>query len=221
MMGLIALGWGLGAYVSQIGELNFLQFIAPGLLAVTAMNAVTFDTCFEGYDKLRRSGTYTAMTSTSMEVEELVGGAILWESTRSLLYGVIYLTVLLAAGLLQSWWSLAILGTLILSGVLFTLMALVVVSRAKVHEQLFYYVTLVITPMFMFSGVFFPVERLPAAAQWLVQLLPLYHMVELNRAFALGQVHSGLLLHVGALGLMIAAVAPFPARMLRRALESL
>lgn len=221
VLNLVALGWGLGAYVTQIGEVSFLQFIAPGLLAVTTMNAVTFDICYEGYDRLRRTGTYTAMTSTSMETEEMVGGEVLWEVTRSLLYGAIFLTVLLAFGLVRSWWTLAIVFPLVLSGILFALLGLVVVSQAQSYEHLFYYFTLIVTPMFMFSGVFFPVDRLPEALQWVVRCLPLYHVVELNRALVIGNVDSSLLAHVGALLLMIAVVAPFPAPLMKRALEKL
>lgn len=221
ILNLVALGWGLGAYVTQIGEVDFLHFIAPGLLAVTAMNAVTYDMAFEGYDRLHRTGLYTAMTSTSMETDEMIGGEVLWESTRSLLYGTIFLIVLIAFGLVESWWTLAIVVPLALSGTLFTMMALVVVSLAKSREQLFYYFTLIITPMFMFSGVFFPVERLPDAVQWIVQALPLYHVVELNRALVSGNVDVGLLRHVGMLVLMIVTIAPFPATLMRRALARL
>lgn len=221
VLNLVALGWGLGAYVAQIGEVSFLEFIAPGLLAVTEMNAVTFDTCFEGYDRLRRTGTYTAMTSTSMETEEMIAGEVMWEVTRSLLYGAIFLSVLIAFSLVKSWWSLAIFVPLVLSGILFALLGLVVVSQARSHEHLFYYFTLVITPMFMFSGVFFPVERLPEGLQWVVRCLPLYHVVEMNRALVAGDIGISLLGHVGALLLMIALVAPLPAPLMKRALERL
>lgn len=108
-----------------------------------------------------------------------------------------------------------------LSGILFALLGLVVVSQARSHEHLFYYFTLVITPMFMFSGVFFPVERLPEGLQWVVRCLPLYHVVEMNRALVAGDIGISLLGHVGALLLMIALVAPLPAPLMKRALERL
>src|SRR5690606_11744420 len=90
--------------------------------------------------------------STSMETEEMIAGEVMWEVTRSLLYGAIFLSVLIAFTLVKSWWSLAIFVPLVLSGILFALLGLVVVSQARSHEHLFYYFTLVITPMFMFSG---------------------------------------------------------------------
>lgn len=221
ILNLVALGWGLGAYIANIGDQSFLQFIGPGLLAVTAMNSVTYDTCYEGFDRLNRTGIFTAMTSTSMDATEVVGGYVMWEVTRSLLYGGIFFLVLLLFGLVQSVTGLLVFTSLILSGVLFSLAGLIVVAKAKTHEHLFYYFSLVITPMFLFSGVFFPVERLPGLLQWVVHIVPLYHLVEINRALVGGQVGWMLLVHGGILLGMIAVLALFPARLLRRALERL
>lgn len=221
ILNLVALGWGLGAYISNMGDQSFLQFIGPGLLAVTAMNSVTFDTCYEGYDRLNRTGLFTSMTSTSMEADELVGGHVLWEVTRSILYGSIFLLVLALFGVVQSVTAFGVFFSLILNGVLFSLAGLIVVAKAKTFEHLFYYFSLIITPMFMFSGVFFPVDRLPGFLQWFVQCLPLYHLVEINRALVSGLIDASILVHVGVLLLMIAVLALFPVRIMQRALERL
>lgn len=221
ILNLIALGWGLGAYITNMGDQSFLEFIGPGLLAVTAMNSVTFDTCYEGYERLNRTGIYTSMTSTSMDVDELVAGHVLWEVTRSVLYGGIFFCVLLLFGIVQAATGILVFFSLVLSGILFSLAGLIVVAKAKTYEHLFYYFSLVVTPMFLFAGVFFPVERLPHMLQWVVQAVPLYHLVELNRAFVSGHLGVGLLTHVGFLLGMIALLSLFPARMLRRALEAL
>lgn len=221
ILNLVALGWGLGAYISNMGDQTFLQFIGPGLLAVTAMNSVTFDTCYEGYDRLNKTGLYTAMTSTSMATNELVGGHVLWEVTRSMLYGGIFLLVLTLFGIVQSVTGLLVFVSLIFSGVLFSLAGLIIVSKAKTYEHLFYYFSLIITPMFLFSGVFFPVERLPGFLQWVVQCVPLYHLVEINRALVSGQLNASILGHVAVLLVMITVLSLFPSRMLQRSLERL
>jgi len=221
ILNLVALGWGLGAYIANMGDQSFLEFIGPGLLAVTAMNSVTYDTCYEGFDRLNRTGIYTAMTSTSLDAAEVVGGHVLWEVTRSLLYGGIFFTVLLLFGLVQSITGFLVFLPLILSGTLFSLAGLVVVAKAKSYEHLFYYFSLVITPMFLFSGVFFPIERLPGVLQWVAHAVPLYHLVELNRALIGGQIDAALLVHVVMLLTMIGVLALFPAKLLRRALEHL
>ena len=184
---LLALGVGLGAYVASMEGVSFLQFIAPGLLAVTAMNAVTFDAGFDTYDKLNSSGVYAAMLTSPLTVPEVVLGEYLWEATRSILYGAVFFLVILAFGLVHSIDAALLIVPLVLIGVLFTAPALYVAAVARTHEQLFYYFSLVITPMFMFSGVFFPVSHLPAVVQDIIYALPLYHGVALARAMVLGQ----------------------------------
>lgn len=221
VLNLLALGIGLGAHVGDMRGVPFAQYVGPGLLAVTAMNAVTFDMGFEGFDRLRTTGVYDAMAFSPLSVGQIVAGELLWESTRSMGYAAIFLSVLAALGLVQSWWALAVPLLLGVFGAIFGSAALVVVSVARHHEHLFYYFTLVITPMFLFSGVFFPVDELPAAAGAVVRLLPLYHGVEIARSLILGQVGPHLLGNLAALGLMAALSVPFPVVMLRRALSAL
>lgn len=185
---LLALGMGLGAYVASMQGQSFLQFIAPGLLAVTAMNAVTFDAAFEAYDKLNTNGIYQAMITSPLTVRDIVWGEYLWEATRSLLYGLIFFAVVAGFGLVHSPWVLLLPVPLVLFGVLFGAPALYVAATARTHEHLFFYFTLVITPMFMFSGVFFPVTHLPVIVADVVQVLPLYHGVAMVREMVLGEV---------------------------------
>ncbi len=217
---LLALGVGLGAYVAVMQGVSFLQFIAPGLLAVTAMNAVTFDAGFETYDKLNSSGVYAAMLTSPLTVPEIVLGEYLWEATRAILYGAVFFLVILAFGLVHSWWSLLLPVPLVLFGVLFTAPALYVAAVARTHEQLFYYFSLVITPMFMFSGVFFPVTHLPWIVQDVIYILPLYHGVVLARAMVLGQMGPGVLWQFVWLIGYAALLAYLPVRALARRLTT-
>ena len=217
---LLALGIGLGAYVAVMQGVTFLQFIAPGLLAVTAMNAVTFDSGFETYDKLNSSGVYAAMLTSPLTVPEIVLGEYLWEATRAVLYGSVFFIVILAFGLVHSLWSLLLPVPLVLIGVLFTAPALYVAAVARTHEQLFYYFSLVITPMFMFSGVFFPVGHLPWLVRDIIYVLPLYHGVELTRALVLGQMNPGVLWQFVWLVVYAATLAYLPVRALARRLTT-
>lgn len=184
---LLALGFGLGAYVTKMSGDPFVDFIGPGLLAVTAMNAVTFDMSFEAYDRLNENGIYLSMITAPLHPAEIVGGEYLWEACRSLLYGLVFLVVLLPLGIVHSWWALLLPLPLLVTGMLFAGPALWVATTAKNHEQLFYYFTLVVTPMFMFSGVFFPLAHLPVVIRDLILLTPLVHVVNLTRALILGQ----------------------------------
>jgi lipooligosaccharide transport system permease protein len=190
---LLALGFGLGAYVAKMAGVPFIDFIGPGLLAVTAMNAVTFDMTFEAYDRLNENGIYQSMITSPLTVGQIIAGEYLWEGVRSLLYGTVFFIVLLALGLVHSWWAALLPIPLFVTGILFAGPALWVASRASNHEQLFYYFTLFITPMFMFSGVFFPITRLPALVRDLIILTPLFHVVNIVRALVLGQFHSSLI----------------------------
>lgn len=189
---LLALGFGLGAYVAKMAGVPFVDFIAPGLLAVTAMNAVTFDMAFEAYDRINENGIYQSMITAPLSVGQIVVGEYLWEAVRSLLYGAVFLVVLGVLGLVQSWWALLLPLPLIVTGVMFAGPALWVASRATNHEQLFYYFTLFITPMYMFSGVFFPITRLPSVVRDIIVLTPLFHVVNVTRALVLGHFTRGL-----------------------------
>ncbi len=190
---LLALGFGLGTYVAKMSGVPFVAFIGPGLLAVTAMNAVTFDMAFEGYDRLNENGIYQAMITAPLTVGQLIMGEYLWESVRSLLYGTVFIVVLTALGLVKSWWALMLPFPLMVTGVMFAAPALWVASRAKNHEQLFYYFTLFITPMYLFSGVFFPITHLPGIVRDVIVMTPLFHVVNIVRALVLGHFYRGLL----------------------------
>jgi lipooligosaccharide transport system permease protein len=215
---LLALGFGLGAYVAKMNGDPFIDYIGPGLLMVTAMNAVTFDMGFEGYDRVHESQLYAGMVGAPLLVSDIIGGEFLWEMTRSLLYGAGFFLVLLVLGLVHSWWALLLPVPLALVGLLFAAPALWVAAAARTHEQLFYYYTLVMTPLFLFSGVFFPIQRLPAPAQDLVRALPLYHAVDLARDLVLGQIRPAAWGDLLWLAGYAALLMMLPGRMLERKL---
>jgi lipooligosaccharide transport system permease protein len=215
---LLALGFGLGTYVARMQGYPFADFIGPGLLAVTAMNAVTFDVTFEAYDRLHENGIYQAMVSSPLSPAEIVGGELLWEAGRSLFYGAVFFVVLLALGLVHSWWSVLLPVPLAWAGFLFACPGLWVATQANNHEQLFYYFSLFITPMFLFSGVFFPLTRLPAAARDIIVLTPLVHVVNVVRALILGSVTPNLWQDAAWLVGYTLVLAALPVRALTRRL---
>jgi lipooligosaccharide transport system permease protein len=215
---LLALGFGLGMYVAKMDGVPFIDFIGPGLLAVTSMNAVTFDTTFGSYDRLNINGVYEAMVTTPISAGEIVAGEFLWEACRSLLYGAVFFIVLLALGLVHSWWALLLPLPLMVTGALFSAPALFVATKAKNHEQLFYYFTLVITPMFMFSGVFFPLAKLPAVIRDLILITPLVHVVNIVRALILGHLTPSLWVDAAVLVIYTMGLSALPATALKKRL---
>lgn len=215
---LLALGFGLGMYVAKMNGVPFVDFIGPGLLAVTSMNAVTFDTTFGAFDRLNINGVYEAMLTTPLSAGEIVGGEYLWEACRSLLYGVVFFLVLFVLGLVHSWWALLLPFPLLFTGALFSAPALYVATKAKNNEQLFYYFTLVITPMFMFSGVFFPLSKLPTLVRDLILLTPLVHVVNIVRALILGHLTVSLWGDAAVLLLYTVVLSALPATALKKRL---
>jgi lipooligosaccharide transport system permease protein len=163
---------------------------------------------------------YNGMVSSPILVSEIVGGEMLSEITRSLLYGGVFFIVLLVLGLVHSWWAVLLPIPLALTGLLFGAPALLVAGCARSHEQLFSYYTLVITPLFLFSGVFFPIGRLPHLVQDLIIVLPLYHAVDLGRSLILGQVSLNALTDLGWLLVYTAVMLALPGRVLERRLTA-
>jgi lipooligosaccharide transport system permease protein len=190
--GLVGLGFGLGSYMHLIDGVKFIQFIGPGLVAVTAMNSVSFDSLFATYGFLHENRVYPSMITSPLSVDDLTAGTILWEATRAVLYGGTFLIIITLFQLVHSWWALLSLPVLALTGVMFAAPAMAFAATAKAFEQMFYYITLLITPMFTFSGIFFPPSRLPHSVQVAIWFTPLYHVAHLIRSLVLGRVHADL-----------------------------
>jgi lipooligosaccharide transport system permease protein len=134
------------------------------------------------------------------------------------IYGGIFLLVITAFGLVHSFWALLVFPVLALSGIMFAAPALCVAAVAKAFEQMFYYITLVITPMYMFSGIFFPPDKLPEPVRKAIWFTPLYHVAHLVRSLVLGTVHPDLLIDVAwMIGFAFIALL-FPAALIRRRL---
>lgn len=219
-MNLVALGFGLGTYVVSLENVSFAAYIAPGLLASTAMLGVSYDMAFTGFAKLHRDGFYDSVLTGPVELESIVGGELLWEISRSILYGTTFLIVIIFLGLVRSPLAVFVPLLMILPGIVFAAPALVVATLARVEDQLFYYFTLAITPMFMFSGIFFPVENLPPLARGLIWFTPLYHVVRLSRGLILGRFTPDL--WGSLIWLLVAAglVLPAPVFFMKRRLLS-
>jgi lipooligosaccharide transport system permease protein len=219
---LLALGFGLGAYVQLQGPglegLRYVEFIAPGLVASSAMMAATFEVSWNSYMRLHHEQVYAAMLTTPANAEDIVAGELLWAATRSLLYAVVMMAVLLAFGVVRSPLAVLVPPAAALGGLLFAVLGLSYTALVRHMDQLVFWFTLFITPMFLLGGVFFPVEGLPAAVQLLAQALPLTHLVAVVRALVLGTASPGTLLHLGYLAALLAIAWPLPLALLRRKL---
>lgn len=215
---LLGIGLGLGAYVAEGGEFDggYLAFLAPGLVAVAAMNGASFETTYNVFVKLHFAKLYDAMVATRMSMEDVALGEIMWATTRSFAYGSGFLIVSLLFGVPVTPWLLLAPFAIVLIGFCFAALGLAFTSLIPMIELYSYYFTLLVTPLFMFSGVFFPLEdRFSPALLTVAKLTPLYHGVELMRGLSRGR-PDDLLLHAAYLATLGSLLTAFAIRRIRR-----
>lgn len=215
---LVALGFGLGAFVSKIQGLPYIQFIAPGLIASSVMTAASFETTINTFVRIHFDRVYEAMMATPVTVEDIVVGEMMWATTRSTIYAAVMLGVVTALGLTRSWYAIfvPILGAM--GGMMFAILGLTYISFLKSIYHVNFYFTLFITPLFLFSGVFYPIDALPAIVKTIAFLSPLYHLVEIIRPVVIGQIGYGVLLHLAWIIVFIFIFTAVPVNLLRKQL---
>ena len=221
ILSLLAIGYGLGRFVDIDpggAGLGYAHFLAPGILASAAMNAASFEATFGSYTRMTEQKTYDAILATPIGIREIVAGDVLWAASKATLAGTAVLLVAAVAGLVHSFWALLLPVVALLIGLVFGAMGLVASARAPAYDFFTYYFTLVITVMYLFSGVFFPLASLPPWAQAAAWLLPLTHAVALVRACAAGTVGPLIGVHLLALVVVLAAAYALAVRWVGRRL---
>jgi lipooligosaccharide transport system permease protein len=191
---LLAFGLGLSRFITDIDGLPYINYIAPGLMLAAAMNAATFECTFGAYTRMSAQKTYDAIIVTPVSIEEVAAGDILWGASKGFLSAVVILAVLIPWGLAASPWLLLAPLLFLLSGLMFASMSMIVTAFAPSYDYFAYYFSLVVSPMFFFSGVFFPLSALPAWVRTVSWFMPLTHAVNISRGFATGEVSPRLLL---------------------------
>jgi len=183
---LLGMGIGLGAYISGIEGISYLQYISPGLLATSAMMGASFEVTYNVYVKMHFGKTYDGMITTPVCIEDIAVGEMFWAASRSFIYGGAFFIVLILFGLVNSIESVLVLGVIVLIGLMFAGIGLTFTALVKDINLYNFYFTLFITPLFLFSGIFFPVHTLPGWIQSVAWYTPLYHAVNLCRTIQLG-----------------------------------
>ena len=183
---LLAMGWGLGRMVGEVNGVPYIEFLAPGLICSTAMYSATFECTFGAFTRMTRQRTYDAIMASPVSLDEIVAGEILWGATKGALSGAAMLLVMALFGLVSSPLAILALPLSFVIGLLFASLSMVVMARSPSYDFFSYYFTLVIAPMFLFSGIFFPVQSLPHWARTLAWFLPLTHGVSVSRAIFTG-----------------------------------
>jgi lipooligosaccharide transport system permease protein len=194
---LLAFGAGLGYLVGRLnfaGRLiSYVAFIAPGLLAINIMQNAFFETTYASYVRMYYQKTFDAIMATPLTAEEVILGEIIWGTSRSLMATILMMIILSFFGLLAYPWSLGILLVSLIGGLAFAATGMCFTALMPNIEAFNFPVFLLITPMFLFSGTFFPLDQLPFWAKILALIFPLTHVVELTRALALNVLSPQLL----------------------------
>jgi lipooligosaccharide transport system permease protein len=202
---LLGIGLGLGAMIPTVEGVSYAAFVAPGLLAASCMNGAITDGLFNIFFKLHFQKTYDGILATPMRVPDIAFGEMLWALMRGSLYAAAFLLVVLVIGetmgprMLLSRWALLAFPSAVLVAASFSAGALCVMTFVKKIQDFDVVMGLLVMPMFLFNGTFFPVRDYPAAIRWVVQALPMYHAVALLRQCTLGMVGPTILVHVAYL----------------------
>jgi lipooligosaccharide transport system permease protein len=219
---LVAFGAGLGLLVREItyrGQpLSYVAYIAPALIAINIMYNAFFENTYASYVRMYYQKTYDAIMATPLNLDEIITGEIVWGAVKSLMATILMMAVISFFGLLVYPQAILILPVAFLGGLAFGSVAMCFTAMVPHIEVFNFPIFLFITPMFLFSGTFFPLETLPNWAQVLAQTLPLTQLVALVRALAMGKFGDQLLLSLLYLVLFSAATFILAILLMRRRL---
>lgn len=216
---LLAMGYGLGTYIGDVEvapghTVPYAAYIAPALLAVSAMNGAVYDSTWNVFFKMHFGKLYQAMLATSIGPLDVALGEIGYALLRGAVYGVGFLTVMQVMGLNLSWTALLALPALVLVAFAFASVGMAITSYMSTFQQMDW-INFVMLPMFLFSATFYPLSVYPEALQHVIMALPLWHAVELVRGLTTGAPGSSPWGHVTYFAVMIAFGITFTTRRLR------
>jgi lipooligosaccharide transport system permease protein len=211
---LLSIGIGIGHLVGNVAfaghAVSYRDFVAPAMLASSAMNGAVFACTFNIYFRLKYQRTYDAMVATPVGVGDIVVGEIGWALMRGAFYAFTFVGVMLVLGVIRSWWALLAGPAALLVGFGFAGLSMAGTSYMRSWKD-FDFVTLAVLPLFLFSATFSPLAAYPGALRWVVRLTPLYQGVAVERSLVLGHVgwaavaHCAYLVVAGAGGVIVAS----------------
>ncbi len=209
---LLSIGFGIGALVGSVAAggkvVPYAIFVAPALMATSAMNGAIFDSTFNLFHKLRYMRLYDAILATPVGPADVAVGEVAWALIRGTIYAIGFVIVMTALRLVASPTAVLAIPASMLIGFAFAALGTAATTYMKSWQD-FDRVQLVLLPLFLFSGTFFPVDAYPAAIQVLVQLTPLYHGVHLIRGLTTGGLDAGLgldIVYLAAVGMVGVAI---------------
>ena len=216
---LLALGYGLGSLVGELEGMPYIAFLASGIIASSAMNTATFEGLYSAYTRMTQQQTWSGMLAAPLDVDDIVLGEIMWAASKSVISAAAILVVASFLGVIHGAGALLVVPVAFLIGLCFASLALTVTAVSVSYDFFLYYFTLVITPMMLFCGVFFPLGRLPEWMQAAALALPLTHGVALVRPLAAGALPAHAWIHVAVLLAWTAGGLTLATFLLRRRMQ--
>lgn len=212
---LLALGLGLGAFIKEINGVPYINFIAPGIIASSSMFAATFECTYGTYVRMTYQKTFDAILATPVNLDDLVAGELMWGATKSLFYGSIIMIVISLFRLVDSPLITLAIPVLFFSGLLFAAISIIVTAIVPGIDSFNYFYTLFMTPLFLFSGIFFPLDTLPPIILKIAFFTPLYHLVNICRSLSSGLLSATIWDIIWILAVVI-LLTPYSFRLMRR-----
>jgi lipooligosaccharide transport system permease protein len=215
MLYMLALGYGIGALVGEVGGMPYIAFIGTGMVCQSAMFTASFEGMYSAFSRMHVQRTWEAIINAPVALDDVVLAEWIWCATKALMSTIAILIVLFALGFGHTWLVLWILPLGLLVGLVFGGFGLVMNALAPGYDFFTYFFTLFMTPQLLMSGVYFPVDQMPGWLQSIAGLLPLKHAIDIARPLMLGQVPEGVAFDVAVL-VAYALVAYYAALALTR-----
>lgn len=183
---LVALGLGLGAFVKEINGVPYINYIAPGIIASSSMFAATYECTYGTFVRMTFQKTFDAILATPVNIDDLITGELIWGATKSMFYGTIIIITISTLRLIDSPFIILTIPVLFVSGLIFAEISLICVAIVPGIDSFNYFYTLFMTPMFLFSGIFFPLDTMPPVVSYIAFFTPLFHLTNICRSFSAG-----------------------------------
>lgn len=212
---MLALGYGIGAFIPEVGGMTYIAFIGTGMVCQSAMFTASFEGMYSAFSRMFVQRTWDAIINAPLSLDDVLFAEWIWCATKAVMSTAAILVVILFLGYGHSAYALWILPLGFLIGLTFGALGLIMNGLAPGYDFFTYFFTLVLTPQLLLSGVFFPVTQMPIPLQAVAALLPLKHAIDIARPLLMGQAPTATLFHLGVL-VVYACVAYFVALVLTR-----
>lgn len=212
---MLALGYGIGAFVPEIDGMTYIVFIGTGMVCQSAMFTSSFEAMYSAFSRMQMQRTWDAIINAPLSLDDVLLGEWIWAASKAVVSTTAILGVILLLGFGHSWLAVWILPLGFLVGLTFGAFGLVMNALAPGYDFFTYFFTLVLTPTLLLSGVFFPVDRMPPLLAGVAEFLPLKHAIDLARPLLAGALPGSIALHLAVL-LCYSFAAYFAALVLTR-----